>query len=287
MFQAGAVLPSSSFLLQLLTGPGDASPPLARLLDLVGLTRPEYDAFARGLKVVALVSLLLLRARSRLPEPGALPYPPWLDPLNWGLMAEPLLLAPMVCGKRDGLMAFALLLNAPMHCRTWAGSFESYRSTVRKRSWDGRFRGGISQACRKWEMFSICTKGIADCLYLTPGGTARLTSLNVPVNAAYGGDLVEHILAQRYAIFESIHKISSTNRFAQDFLNPPSDFVGCLRRVSVQAQLAHVLVKAWHGSHGEAMKSLKGGCYPGAWSQFKGWDVVSASTKLYRHMGEQ
>jgi len=71
-----------------------------------------------------------------------------------------------------------------------------------------------------------------------------LTSLNVPVNAAYGGDLVEHILAQRYAIFESIHKISSTNRFAQDFLNPPSDFVGCLRRVSVQAQLAHVLVKA-------------------------------------------
>jgi len=51
---------------------------------------------------------------------------------------------------------------------------------VRKRSCAGMLRGGISQARRKCEMFSICINGIADFLNLTPGvGTARLMSLDV------------------------------------------------------------------------------------------------------------
>jgi hypothetical protein len=100
-----------------------------------------------------------------------------LDPVPCGLMDDPLLLAPKGVGKADGLTAFALRLNAAMHCKTWAGSLLSYRSTVRNRSCEGRFNGGISQARRKWEMFSICTNGMLDCLYLTPGETAMLTSL--------------------------------------------------------------------------------------------------------------
>lgn len=51
---------------------------------------------------------------------------------------------------------------------------------MRKRSCAGMFSGGISQALRKWEMFSIWMKGMADFLNLTPGfGTARLISLCV------------------------------------------------------------------------------------------------------------
>jgi hypothetical protein len=48
---------------------------------------------------------------------------------------------------------------------------------VRKRSCAGMFSGGCSQARRKWEMFSICIKGMADFLNLTGVGIARLTSL--------------------------------------------------------------------------------------------------------------
>jgi hypothetical protein len=50
---------------------------------------------------------------------------------------------------------------------------------VRKRSCAGMLRGGISQARRKCEIFSICMNGIADFLNLTPGvGTAKLMSLD-------------------------------------------------------------------------------------------------------------
>lgn len=60
MFHAGAVFPSSPFLLQLLTLPGgDIGPVL-----LVGLILPEYEPFAKGFHAVALESLALLLPRS-------------------------------------------------------------------------------------------------------------------------------------------------------------------------------------------------------------------------------
>jgi hypothetical protein len=84
----------------------------------------------------------------------------------------------MLVGKLEGLTLLATRLNALRHCSTWAGSLDSYRSTVRKRSCAGMLSGGISQARRKCEMFSICMKGMLDFLNLTPGlGTARLISL--------------------------------------------------------------------------------------------------------------
>jgi len=105
-----------------------------------------------------------------------------LEPVPCGLMELPLFFAPRVVGKADGFSVFALRLKAAIHCKTCAGSLESYRSTVRKRSWEGRFNGGISQAFRKWAMFSICTKGMLDSLYLMSGETARLMSLRGTVS---------------------------------------------------------------------------------------------------------
>ena len=75
-------------------------------------------------------------------------------------------------------MEFAARLKAPMHCSTCAGSLASYKSTVKKRSWACRFKGGISQAVRNWEMFSICLKGMEEALKRIPDeGRARLASL--------------------------------------------------------------------------------------------------------------
>ena len=45
-----------------------------------------------------------------------------LDPVPCGLMADPLLLAPSVVGKAEGLIAFAARLKAAMHCMTCVGS---------------------------------------------------------------------------------------------------------------------------------------------------------------------
>ena len=56
------------------------------------------------------------------------------EPVPCGLIEEPLIFAPRVVGKAEGFIAFALRLKAAIHCKTWAGSFESYKSTVRKRS---------------------------------------------------------------------------------------------------------------------------------------------------------
>lgn len=180
MFHAGAVLPSSSLLLQLLTDPPEARPPRDRMF-LVGLVRPEYAALFRGLKAsegLSAVVLLVPRGLVVAVVVYAGDLGP-LEPVPCGLIADPLLFAPMVVGKVEGLRAFALRLKAAMHCITWAGSLESYRSTVRNRSWEGRLRGGSSHARRKCEIFSICTNGILDSLYLTPEGTARLASLDV------------------------------------------------------------------------------------------------------------
>jgi hypothetical protein len=100
-------------------------------------------------------------------------------PVAEGLNAPaPPRLGPMVVGKLEGFLALATRLKALRHCSTWAGSLDSYRSTVRKRSCAGMFSGGCSQARRKWEMFSICIKGMADFLNLTGVGMARLTSLS-------------------------------------------------------------------------------------------------------------
>lgn len=84
----------------------------------------------------------------------------------------------MAVGKAEGLAKLAARLKAPRHCSTWAGSLDSYRSTVRNMSCSCKLSGGALQARRKWEIFSIWTKGMEEVLNLTPGGgRARLTSL--------------------------------------------------------------------------------------------------------------
>jgi len=75
MFQAGAVLLSSLFLLQLLTGPEDGTGPLSVSLDEVDppvsaglIALPEVDGLATGLNVDA-AGLL----RPVMPAPWLLP----------------------------------------------------------------------------------------------------------------------------------------------------------------------------------------------------------------------
>jgi hypothetical protein len=152
-----------------------------------GLSACAAGGRASGLNVLeplALLALLgpLLRPYAGVDRPALFEYPP---PVVVGLVTPPPRLGPILVGKLEGLTALATRLNAVMHWRTWAGSLDSKRSTVRKRSCAGMFSGGISQARRKCEMFSICMKGMADFLNRTPGfGTARFTSLRV---LAYDG----------------------------------------------------------------------------------------------------
>jgi hypothetical protein len=83
---------------------------------------------------------------------------PGLDPIPvpCGLTTlPPLALGPMADGNLLGLTALAARLKAPRHCRTWAGSFCSKRSTVRKVSCWCKLKGGAWHARRKMEMFSI------------------------------------------------------------------------------------------------------------------------------------
>lgn len=144
---------------------------------------------ARGLNVVEPLPVLVVLGPLLRPKPGddrpvfEKPLPP---PVVVGLSTVPLRLGPMLVGMLEGFTALATRLNAVMHCSTCAGSLDSYRSTVRKRSWAGMLRGGSSQALRKCEMFSIWMKGMADFLNRTPGfGTARLTSLHT-VSGCHG-----------------------------------------------------------------------------------------------------
>lgn len=104
-------------------------------------------------------------------------YPPLEDPVASGLITPRLLCGPTVRGNLFGAIALACRLKAARHWRTCAGSLASYRSTVRKTSCGGRLSGGIWHARKKWEMFSICTKGADNCLNFTPGDTARFTNL--------------------------------------------------------------------------------------------------------------
>jgi hypothetical protein len=188
MFHAGAVVPWSAFLLQLLTFPGGDVVILLEVLEefdppvISGLSFLSAGGRESGLNVVeAPVLLVVLGGLFRLKAGDAsgrpLEKPPSLG--FAGLKGPPPRLGPIVVGKLEALMWLATRLNALKHCRTCAGSFASNKSTVRKRSWEGMLKGGISQARRNCEMFSICMKGICDFLNLTPGlGTARFISLD-------------------------------------------------------------------------------------------------------------
>lgn len=170
MFHAGLVTPSWSFRLQLLTL-GDPTRSLVGLFAGLHLPEPESPVFAGA-------------------KPGRLPWPDDVcetldsalvllgETVSCGDNTPVRALAPIAEGNAEGFSLWAARENAPRHWRTCAGSFCSYRSTVKNISWSGRFRGGDWQARRKCEMFSICTNGMADFLNLTPGGpTAKLTSL--------------------------------------------------------------------------------------------------------------
>lgn len=150
-----------------------------------GLSACAAGGRASGLKVLEPLPVLVVLGpllRPKLGDASPAPEPP-PPPVVVGLITPPPpppRLGPMLVGIADGFTALATRLKAVMHCSTWAGSLDSYKSTVRKRSCAGMFSGGISQALRKCEMFSICMKGIADFLNRTPGeGTARLMSLRI------------------------------------------------------------------------------------------------------------
>jgi hypothetical protein len=69
--------------------------------------------------------------------------------------------------------------------------------------------GGISQAFRKCEMFSICMNGIADFLNLTPGlGTARLMSLQYVSHWQYLYSVFT-VLAKHGSVFKHVEQIAS------------------------------------------------------------------------------
>ena len=126
MFHAGIVAPSSAFLLQLLMPPPDELPftgfdELELMSEnLEGLPRPpiacdaEYDG-------VELASLVLLAPLCRV----ALEFPAANPPVLCGLTTPVLPFSPMILGNVLGCTAFALRLKAEIHCRTWAGSFDS------------------------------------------------------------------------------------------------------------------------------------------------------------------
>jgi hypothetical protein len=192
MFHAGAVTPSSTFLLQLLTAlGGDLGIPLEVLEELEPPVRAGLSVLSAGgggrldigLNVLEPLAVLFVLGPLRGPKPGEASEPAvenFPAPVSAGLSGPPAppRLGPIVIGKLDGFTELATRLKAPKHCKTCVGSLDSKRSTVRNRSCEGMLKGGCSHARRKCEMFSICMKGICDFLNLTPGfGTARFASL--------------------------------------------------------------------------------------------------------------
>ena len=112
------MFPSSSFLLQLVTGAvGEACPVV-----LVGLMRPECAGGGMLEELISLTSLVFL---ALLCSPLVGLVSPAREPENCGLIVPDLVLVPMARGNVDDLIAFARLLKAPIHCNTWAGSFDS------------------------------------------------------------------------------------------------------------------------------------------------------------------
>src|SRR4051812_35382979 len=126
MFHAGAVIPSSVFLLQLLTPPGgdlgkplevreDAEPPVR-----VGLNALSAGGRESGLNVVEPPVVLFELGpllRPKLGEVNELPLawvfpPPVMDGLSG---PPPPFLGPIVVGKFAGLTELATRLKAPRH----------------------------------------------------------------------------------------------------------------------------------------------------------------------------
>lgn len=136
MFHAGAVIPSSIFLLQLLTAPGgDLGIPLEALEELEPPVRAGLSALSAGggresgLNVVEPLVLLFVLGPLLRPKPGELRELPFAyapAPVAAGLSGPPPpRLGPMVVGKLEGFTELATRLNAPKHCRTWVGSLDS------------------------------------------------------------------------------------------------------------------------------------------------------------------
>jgi hypothetical protein len=125
MFHAGAVLPSSTFLLQLLTPPGGD---FGRPLDVYDVSEPPVRAAlrvrsaggrARGLKVLEPLVLLAVLGPLLREKPGDGNAGLGMPPVAVGLNAPaPPRLGPMVVGKLDGLFALATRLKALRHCST-------------------------------------------------------------------------------------------------------------------------------------------------------------------------
>ena len=126
MFQAGAVLPSSTFLLQLLTPPGGD---LGWPFDVYEVSEPPVRAAlnvrsaggrASGLKVLEPLVLLAVLGPLLLVYPGdtreGLLGPP---PVDDGLKGPgPPRFGPIAVGKFEGFFALATRLKALKHCRT-------------------------------------------------------------------------------------------------------------------------------------------------------------------------
>ena len=106
--------------------------------------------------------------------------------------------------------------------------------------------GGCWQARRKWEMFSIWTKGMVDSLKRTPGGAARLMSLQVR------GTLAEvlgvkpersFLLAKGNAILQRFENVPSCQALSEYAFNPCPYSVRCFGGVFGQADVPHVSVQ--------------------------------------------
>ena len=128
MFHAGAVLPSSTFLLQLLTPPGGD---LGRPLDVYDVSEPPVRAAlsvdavrsaggrARGLNVLEPLVLLAVLGPLLRGKPGDGSAGLGMPPVAVGLNAPaPPRFGPMALGKLDGFFALATRLKAPRHCST-------------------------------------------------------------------------------------------------------------------------------------------------------------------------
>jgi hypothetical protein len=122
MFHAGEVMPSSLLLLQLLSfASGERVPPSVVLDEfeppvIAGLSARDEEGMAVELDMP--LALLMPRFLPKVPKLEA-PLP-----VCAGLMA-PARLGPMAERNLLGNSWLAKRLKAPIHCRTWVGSFAS------------------------------------------------------------------------------------------------------------------------------------------------------------------
>jgi hypothetical protein len=62
--------------------------------------------------------------------------------------------------------------------------------------------------------------------------------------------LMGHALAENHSIFESVQEVSGRQLLAKGFLDPVTNFIGCLRRVLGHAQVSQILVERGYRRHG-------------------------------------